>query len=295
MVTAVALGVGLGVGLKKGRSNTLSPSNSTSPTFTRGAVNDTSLAAVLTSDGNRHIFLQDINGTLRHAVLSSVENLWLSDADYLFPPVPVSPPRLGTPITVTYPATPDPSYILVYYVNVNNTLSAILYDIDLVGVVDGDTFNGSIAIKPDSHCISAATIKRSANDEFLYTLLFFEAPSGGITFLFGQSSNFSDVRTPPNSGWEWKDMSEVLDTAPWRESGDVKASLGCPCTSSSLQYGDASSPANAQAVFFNPEFLVNASAPLATGLYFINATEAGMRIESVQTLRFTQTDPLQTV
>ena len=207
VIVAIAFGVGLGVGLKKSSSNrsstssSASPSNSTSspntssPTLTRGVANDTVLASVMTSDGNRHVFLQDINGTLRHAVFSSTANLWLPDVGYLLPPAPISPERPRTPITATYPEVGDqPGWILVYYVNTNNTLSALTYDID-IGVLGGDAFNGSTAIKSDSRCITTATVRKSANDETLYTLLFFEAPSGNMTFLYG--------RRTPQSEWEW--------------------------------------------------------------------------------------------
>ena len=127
-------------------------SSSTAPTFTRGALNDTSLAAVLTSDGNRHLFLQDINGTLRHAVFSSVENLWLSNVDYLLPDDTFSPPRLGTPITTIYPSAINNDFetILVYYVNVENTLSLIYYDTSAGKVDSSDILNRSIAIEPNS-------------------------------------------------------------------------------------------------------------------------------------------------
>ena len=157
----------------------------------------------------------------------------------------------------------------MYYVNTNNTLSALTYDVDY-GAVGGDAFNGSTAIKSDSRCITAATVRKSANDETIYTLLFFEAPSGDMTFFYG--------RKTPQAEWEWQDMSQVLDTAAWREPSDVRASLGCPCTSNSLQTGNDTSPTNVEAAFFNPEFLTNASAPLAIGLDFSNATEAGVQI-----------------
>ena len=281
LVIVVALSVGLGVGLKNSSSDTslsstsISQSNLTSRAFTLGAMNDTSLAAVSTPDGNRHVFLQDINGTLRHAVFSSVANLWLPDADYLIPSVPVSPPRFETPITTTYFAEYSED-ILVYYVNVDNTLSAISYRPG-VGVVGRDTFNGSIAVKPDSRCISAATIEERANDGFLalYASLFFEAPSGNITLLHGRSLD--------NFEWQWQNMSEVLNLALWRDLNHEKASLGCPCTSDALQIGRTSNdtkPTDVQAAFFNLESLANASAPLTIGIDISNATEAGLKTHS---------------
>ena len=96
VLIVVILGVGLGIGLKEKQvinngnggssgstpssnststSNATSSSNHTTPVLARGIINDTSLTSVMTLDGNRHVFLQDINGTLRHAVFSSVANL----------------------------------------------------------------------------------------------------------------------------------------------------------------------------------------------------------------------------
>ena len=260
LILAVALGVGLGVGLQKKRSS-ITSFNSTSHAFTLGAVNDTSLAAVMTPDRNRHVFLQDINGTLRHAVFASEENLWLSNVDYLLPLEPVSAPRLGTPLAATYPGYINPNSILVYYINTEDSLSVISYTIES-GVINGDAFNGSIAIEPGSRCLTASTIDSRKCNGLPNQFVFFEARSGSIAFLYGHFVG---------EEWTWQDMSGVLDPALWRDSADEKGSLGCPCTSST-----SSTTNTVQATFFNPEFLANPSAPLATTLDFSNATKASM-------------------
>ena len=230
-------------------------------------MNDTSLAAVLTSDGNRHVFLQDINGTLRHAIFSSVANQWLREVDYLLPSRPAALPRLGTPITAMYPWASNLNWILLYYVNVNSSLSAIPYFVP-GGTLLGDVLDGSIAIKPASRCLSAATVHRSTDDEIQETLLFFEAPSGQVTFYYGQMTFLS--------AGDWRDMTEVLNAALWRKMGGERASLGCPCTANPLQTWNNTNPTTIQAAFFNPDFLANVSAPFATGFDFTNLTGAGM-------------------
>ena len=201
LVIVVALGIGLGVGLRKispdnpsmssisPPSNSTSTSNSSSLIFTRGVLNDTSLASVITFDGNRHIFLQDINGTLRHAVFSSTTNLWLPNVDYLWPHASIPTPRLGTPVVATYPSDVwGPTGISLFYVNANSILSAVTFDTYLGLISDSDEMEGTIAIKQDSRCVTAATVRRSANDgtRIAYTLLFIEAPSGHINFFHGQ-------------------------------------------------------------------------------------------------------------
>ena len=284
MIIAIALGVGLGTGLRKsqgeaggtssssgstGSSNSTSPSNATSHALTLGALNNTSLAAVTTPDGNRHIFLQDINGTLRHAVYSSAANFWLPDADFLLPPVPVSPPRLGTPITATcHTNVSGYGLILVYYVNVNETISAIHYETDL-GAMGGDVFNGSTVVKPDSHCVSALTVEYDVYEHYSYALLFFEAPSGNISFLYGQTT--SDLV------WEWQNMSGMLASNLRQDHPpDVKASLGCPWISFSQRTNNSLNLNAVEAAFFNPGILMNASEPVATGIAFTNATDIGV-------------------
>ena len=71
-VLAIALGLGLGFGLKKsGIGNSQSnPNGAEGPPLTRGIANDSSFAAVTQLDGTRHVFFQDINGSIRQAISS---------------------------------------------------------------------------------------------------------------------------------------------------------------------------------------------------------------------------------
>ena len=81
---AVAIGVGVGVGVSHNKAQTNDTSAGT-PTTTaisaaitaiataspsplkHGIMDDSAFAAVITSDGIRHVFFQDINGTIRQA------------------------------------------------------------------------------------------------------------------------------------------------------------------------------------------------------------------------------------
>ena len=55
------------------------PANTSSPQSTNAiqyVLNDTSLAAIVLPGGDRHIFFQDNNGSIRRAIRSASENLW---------------------------------------------------------------------------------------------------------------------------------------------------------------------------------------------------------------------------
>ena len=272
MATIIALGVGFGVGLEKSQRSTSSLDPFTN--FTRGALSNTSLSTVTTFLTDRVVFFQDINGTLRHANFSS-NNGWSSNVDYLLPAMPTLPPRLGTPIATTYPATVGDE-ILVFYANVNNSLSAIVYNTVSGSVIGTDVFNGSITIAPDSRCLSSAAAWTNATQRVVFSMVLFESMKGNITLLYG--------RNTLGSVWEWQDMTSALDTVSWRRPGEDTASLACPCTINSIalpqttSYTTSISSYAIQATFFNPQFLSNTSASPIISFYIENATQPGLSI-----------------
>lgn len=67
IISALVLRLGLGLGLKHPKAT-----QSSMHTFSsKGILNDTSLAAITTSDNNRHIFFQDFNSSLRYTIFSN--------------------------------------------------------------------------------------------------------------------------------------------------------------------------------------------------------------------------------
>ncbi|KAI4148403.1 MAG: hypothetical protein LQ340_005104 [Diploschistes diacapsis] len=96
MAIAIALGVGLGVSLTRAKSTNSSPVNTPTPgsspigggnstgnstsgpggVLANSIANDTSLASVETSNGSRHMFYQDGNGSVQHAVYTSSQSSW---------------------------------------------------------------------------------------------------------------------------------------------------------------------------------------------------------------------------
>ena len=277
----IALSVGLSVGLKKNQPAPIGTDtlNSTLPltpstNFTRGVLSNTSLSTVTTFGTSRDVFFQDINGTLRHATFSS-KNGWRSNVDYLLPAAPIPPPRLGTPIATTYPATTS-NLILVFYANVNNSLSAISYDIDSSSVIGTDVFNGSITIAPNSRCLSSAAAWTNATQPVVFSVVLFESVQGNIFLLYGKNTL--------GSVWEWQDMTSALDAFPWRRPGEDAASLACPCTINSIALPQTTSSTSSissyaiQATFFNPQFLSNTSSSPIISFYVENATQPGLSI-----------------
>jgi len=76
------------------------PAPSADPAHT--LLNDTSTAAVTTSNGNRHVFFQESTGTIRESIYSSSSAKWLTDISY----VVASDARNHTPMSVFWVQTP---------------------------------------------------------------------------------------------------------------------------------------------------------------------------------------------
>ena len=64
---------------------------------TQYILNDTSLAALVLSDGDRHLFFQDNNGLIRRVIRSASENQWAIDPSRNLS----SSPKSNTPLAAT--------------------------------------------------------------------------------------------------------------------------------------------------------------------------------------------------
>ena len=75
----------------------LSPTTSVTPRLTdKQILNDTSLAIVILSNGDRRLFFQDLSGSIRQAFYSPATQQWRADVGY----VVASNARNHTPIAV---------------------------------------------------------------------------------------------------------------------------------------------------------------------------------------------------
>ena len=272
---AIALGVGLGVGLTH-RDATLAPSvtaaSSSStplPILKNGILNDTSLAAVTTAEGNRHIFFQDINGSLRHNVYDQSSNKWLNGTDYLDSDLP---PRNLTPIAAF--AITD-FLILIHFVSTNDFLSATSFDIgggSSQGHVPG-LMNDSFPVAPGSRTLSLAQM--ASNDlngttsiPSTQVMLMYEATDGNITTLLSTyANNFVDNTLPLT----WQNTSEIAYS--WVSSAWLTAWLSPPLSLSCVapDFGGLE-PQAVFISFFNGAALSNSTAPAGYWLSVTNWT-----------------------
>ena len=198
------LGIGLGAGLAVVLRR---DSTSAAPTIPYGsiiaAINDTSLGAITTLDGNRHIFYQDFTGSLRHILYDESARAWNNQADL----VPTSSlPRDNTPI-----AALDAEYdsiknqIHVFFIDVNDRVAVTAY-------VPGGSASAPVILVIDS--LSAASGSRTLSTSCMTlgppgttdeALLFYEASTGGnLTALRGY------LIQGANPIWVWYDVTGTI-------------------------------------------------------------------------------------
>ena len=289
---AIAIGVGVGVPISRRNQSTVSsmspsttasspsiattssPSTATStagPTatperLTNGALNDTSLASVLTSDGNRHLFFQDINGTLRHALYSAATNGWHTNVDFLS----TSPaPRHGTPIAVLEARSiPDlevssGATINVYYVSTENTLAGFQYtDTEGLPLAPDQVLNLTSPVAPTAKSLTIArflswNITNSVptigtTTEVDEAFLAYENPWGNVSILRGVD-HLVDDHNDIFEGWHWENVSESF--FPRNSTLAYGGWLSAPFTFYADQY-------NLIGYYFNPTSASSQSTPV---------------------------------
>ena len=274
MLVVIALGTGLGIRFagQHAASSTASPpslGNGTEPNpptipLINGVSNDSSLASVITADNDRHLFFQDINGTLRHAVFSTSQNSWLSSVDFVVTPTKA---RNKTPIAALDVSTSvDILAIDVYFVDENNTLDVVRYYSGYAPVVHGSLglLNGSFIASPETKSLSIirpgapnpSTNSRSEIDLYDGVLLFYENPSHNITVLQNTVFNSSNASTSSSTGdWAWNNVSDIFNPQNYKNSPG--GWIGSPF--SAVLFGDIFS-----ACFFAPQSIDGESTPYFT-------------------------------
>lgn len=175
-----------------------------------GILDDTSLAAVVTREGNKHVFFQDRNQSLRQAVYSHAAGKWLDGAGYVYTK---ALPRNHTPIAaVTLEPLHlsdnymGPKTIYIFFIDTNGLLAGTTY-IQGQGFTDNhlpSVLNDSFQTASGSRTLSLAW---SQNTRAPSLSLLYEAPTGNITVLRSLSRDASD----------WHNISESV-YAPLLES-----------------------------------------------------------------------------
>ena len=209
-----ALGAGLGVGLRNNEASSISTSTATtaltptttdapSPPLKRGILNDTSLATVTTFEGNRHVFFQDLNGSLRHTVFYQGANSWANEADYVNL---ASSARNHTPIAAIKLGAEILGFdrILIFYVSIENVLASTLYGVHAANILNGNLMNNSFPVVTGSRTLSVTQMALSQN-ETTEAVLLYEAPGADFTALHGYLS-----ASESNPQWLWQNVSEAV-------------------------------------------------------------------------------------
>ena len=221
VIVSIGLGGGLGLGLHNQQASSTSASASTaSPSrspLVNGALKDTSLASLLTADGNRHLFFQDVNGTLRRAQFSVATNSWLPSIDFI---LTLQQPRNHTPISAIQ--VPIGMSMNIYYVDVNDTLSVVQYSNSggNMGTLSGpgvllNLQNETIPVSSSARSLSVSripsndsnavpSIPNSTNVQDEY-LLFYENPNNSVSVMHGHY-----FFTESSDGWTWKIAGELF-------------------------------------------------------------------------------------
>ena len=174
-----------------------------------GVLNDTSLAAILESSGDKHVFFQDLNSSLRHTVYYGSLGEWSNAAEFI---QPERQPRNHTPISVIESHLPiyvGPGGVFeVYYVDVNNTLASFQYVLNRGAVINSSSLNQSFSISTGARSLSAAhrppgTLQNTSDE----ILLFYLSPSNDLNVLY------SDALVSPFSGSflkDWQNFSGLF-------------------------------------------------------------------------------------
>ena len=233
---------------------TSGPSVSPSPASKGAILNDTSLASVITGEGNRHIFFQDTNGNIRHNVFvasSPAGSSWETEADHVFTDVL---PKNQTPIAALSPSSsPVLTQIFVFFISTENLLAAVTYSSDPNLVDSTNLMNNSFPVAAGSRTLSITPVEVDRKDTFDYSaLLFFEAVNGNITILQGA---YNSTSMQPNDAWQWQNISEII-YAPLRGTGTwLSPPLGATCDSTLV-----APMCSLRIKFFNTQALSNLTA-----------------------------------
>ena len=266
-ILATSLGVGLPLGLRKspGSSPANIPNTTSSPSappLNHGAANDTSLAAISTADDNRHVFFQDIDGTLRLTTFAPSTNTWIFAKDFL---QTTAQPRDHSPLAVlSANTTVYASLLNLFYVDSQNSLAGISVSLD--GKTDGtNIMNGSFPTALNSRSLSVSQLTTNElgvnNGSSIVTgesLLLYESPQGTVSALHGQLSSTdlrSGIITAP-ANWTRQNVTELFSSQTLSEGdsdGFRAFQLGSPFAASAPTQRPASN--FVLATFFNTQDL----------------------------------------
>ena len=178
-------------------------------------LNDTSIAAVTTADLNRHIFFQDVNGSLRHTSYDAGANTWDDGVNYVSAS---SLPQNPTPLAAmeiysqnaganTDYATAQ-SYIHLFFVNTDDVLTATVIPTSSTTQQLPVPMNNSFPVAPASRSLKVSPFQVANQGFIANAMLTYESPNGTIDTLRG---HFQGSSTAPQ--WQWTDVSTSIASA----------------------------------------------------------------------------------
>ena len=265
--------------------NATSESNGTQGTghlrLKNGLLNDTSVASISLADGSRHVYFQDINGTLRHGALSPATDTWIFDHDFQ---LTASSPRNHTPLAVMSSATLLSSEITVYlfYIDSENLITAIAVQPN--GRSNGqNVMNGSFLTAPTSRNLAVSSIMRDNSTVDLgnttidaEVVLLYEDITGAVAALDGKLiSQLHPDGIASEPAWNWQNVTASFSpqALAYNISEAPGPDIGTPFAMGSLTRRPA--PDFAIASFFNLRTLTNLSEGVFQGVQIFNFSTSG--------------------
>ena len=215
----LAYGIAFGLSRKSRSSVPVGPEM-----LTNGAIKESSIATVLATDGSRHLFFQDINGSLRHAIYSQAINSWLASVDFI---ITDSRPRNHTPIAAlpTENAFGADGFYL-FFVNTDDIAVSQEWSMMYLNQITFDPLKGTFwNVAPATRSISVTRLLSNVSEfrdipppdpGIVMTdeaLLFFEAPNGNLTVFYGIISFWYDKHITTTSGWSWRNVTDEFHAA----------------------------------------------------------------------------------
>lgn len=200
LILAAVIAIGVSVGIWHHREYLLyKPPRISSPpasniTYTpQYILNDTSLAAVSLSNGDRHLFFQDNTGLIRRAVRVESNGQWTTTPNLNASADPssevISNPKRNTPLTAIGPTEGQPDRDMsLYYISENHTVCS---NVMIEGSWGQDQYFGGYSTAVDTRSLSiilfsVANDSSNLNNENSTTniaLLYYENPNGKVSAL----------------------------------------------------------------------------------------------------------------
>ena len=217
-------------------------SSSTVPNLSHGVCNNSSLAAVTTADGIRHVFFQDVNGALRQMQLSTTTQTWATSMNFVIPNTtdakqntPMSAIVLEQNSDVTTP-------ILLLYVSQDYHLAATLFNYqDSQNWENATTFFNLSQYVAALSSKSLEVVQVPGTNSSSKLSLWYEDSSGRAIGLLGTHASILPTfnLTINEPFWPWNDSTATLEA----NASITTTTIGAPfAISPSVYYLNSSIP-----------------------------------------------------